>query len=458
MKKVISILALVILVSSCFQPVSSLFPVVWVDDSYPDVTEDTDGDPYFKTIAAAAAAVQAGGTINVAPGVYYGGVTLTRNDVTLTSREGAAVTTIDFTGVWCGYWSTGTGGIDIPYGVSGVTVEGFTVLGSSPASDALISIGGDNNTITHNIVVGDTLSSGQDIGIHIGNVGETSERLPSGNMILDNEVYNHAGSGIFVGNWAGSNNTVSGNTVHDNVVGGIPGLNGNGIEVDRALGVLITGNYVYNNEVAGIRIVRTAPHAVIEVDRTTITDNQTGILSENWRPGSTTTAHVSVNCCNIEDNTSGLLNTVDALIDARSNWWGSTSGPYHPVLNPLGTGDTVSDNVDFTPWGLFPNPCTPRGQGGTPSPISKYICPLARHNVEKAETLLESVQSLLSDAQNLGYDTTHAEELVLKARELLEKAKNFCRNSQNCIAGNTLALEAQNLLEEAQELLQVMLE
>jgi hypothetical protein len=37
-------------------------------------------------------------------------------------------------------------------------------------------------------------------------------------------------------------------------------------------------------------------------------------------------------------------------IDARHNWWGSSSGPYHTTLNPGGTGDAVSDNVTFEPW------------------------------------------------------------------------------------------------------------
>lgn len=38
-------------------------------------------------------------------------------------------------------------------------------------------------------------------------------------------------------------------------------------------------------------------------------------------------------------------------IDARNNWWGHESGPYHPTLNPTGQGDTLlSDSVTFIPW------------------------------------------------------------------------------------------------------------
>lgn len=32
------------------------------------------------------------------------------------------------------------------------------------------------------------------------------------------------------------------------------------------------------------------------------------------------------------------------------NYWGHESGPYHPLLNPLGQGDAVADSVDFDPW------------------------------------------------------------------------------------------------------------
>lgn len=39
------------------------------------------------------------------------------------------------------------------------------------------------------------------------------------------------------------------------------------------------------------------------------------------------------------------------ILDARNNWWGHESGPYHAEQNPLGLGDTlVGDSVLFVPW------------------------------------------------------------------------------------------------------------
>lgn len=60
----------------------------------------------------------------------------------------------------------------------------------------------------------------------------------------------------------------------------------------------------------------------------------------------------------------GVQNTTGTLtLNAEGNWWGSASGPYHPSANPAGTGDRVSDFVDFSPWrssGFSNAPLNPR--------------------------------------------------------------------------------------------------
>ena len=37
-------------------------------------------------------------------------------------------------------------------------------------------------------------------------------------------------------------------------------------------------------------------------------------------------------------------------VDARFNWWGDPSGPYHPSHNSEGKGDNITDDVQFDPW------------------------------------------------------------------------------------------------------------
>lgn len=47
----------------------------------------------------------------------------------------------------------------------------------------------------------------------------------------------------------------------------------------------------------------------------------------------------------------GMFNvSTTVLINAEDNFWGHPSGPYHPLTNPSGLGDLVSDYIDYAPW------------------------------------------------------------------------------------------------------------
>jgi len=65
---------------------------------------------------------------------------------------------------------------------------------------------------------------------------------------------------------------------------------------------------------------------------------------------------LKVNFSEIYNNTQcGVKNTFSSYtIDAKYNFWGDSTGPYHPTLNPNGQGNPVSDHVDFIPWLKFP--------------------------------------------------------------------------------------------------------
>jgi hypothetical protein len=51
--------------------------------------------------------------------------------------------------------------------------------------------------------------------------------------------------------------------------------------------------------------------------------------------------------------------TSEVLLDMRNNWWGESSGPYHPEENPEGRGDAVGTNILYEPWLTSPPECTP---------------------------------------------------------------------------------------------------
>ena len=67
------------------------------------------------------------------------------------------------------------------------------------------------------------------------------------------------------------------------------------------------------------------------------------------------TASLVVNDCVLAGNGLALYAAGPTLddIDARDNWWGHASGPYHPTLNPDGQGDAVGDDVAFAPWSAW---------------------------------------------------------------------------------------------------------
>ena len=50
------------------------------------------------------------------------------------------------------------------------------------------------------------------------------------------------------------------------------------------------------------------------------------------------------------DNGYALSAAEGVPVDARWNWWGHSTGPFHPTQNPVGLGDEVGFNVDFAPW------------------------------------------------------------------------------------------------------------
>jgi hypothetical protein len=55
-------------------------------------------------------------------------------------------------------------------------------------------------------------------------------------------------------------------------------------------------------------------------------------------------------CNNLYSNNNyGAYNLTTTLIDVEQNWWGNASGPTH-AGNPAGSGDAVTDYLDYEPW------------------------------------------------------------------------------------------------------------
>ena len=322
---------------------------VWVDDDGNDFYPGTEALP-FKTIDKGITEAGVDGTVNVLPGTYEPGATLTidKAGLTLQSTGTAAETIIDP--------SAGDPAIRITG--DNVTVDGFTI---KPFSVFGISVWGSDGAIVH----GNTITSESFI------VGIVSENNATNTTISENRLEN---ANIYL--TAGSN-TVLGNAISGSLItdGGITlqgGSDGNIITGNTISGVsagegilfhpgapgtvddtLIQGNTISNSG-NGIEVGADFTVTELVITGNTITDNGlVGILIDSgvtWGVGN------AINNNNISGNLEyGIDNNITGtIIDAESNWWGDDSGPYQVDTNPSGTGDEVTADVDYGPWLLAP--------------------------------------------------------------------------------------------------------
>jgi parallel beta-helix repeat protein len=175
--------------------------------------------------------------------------------------------------------------------------------------------------------------------------------------IQDNTIINSGDHGIWVGKtWfggTGSNNaTIIGNYVDGAREGGISFVGS-----DKAI---ISGNTITNAAgdgwSKGALSLKDGP-SNIEAYNNTIYNNNglwggysgTGHgIGIDGTPSNIYLHHNSI----YGNNGHGIYNYSLVTINATCNWWGDASGPDHPTLNPTGTGDKVSNNVEFCPWAL----------------------------------------------------------------------------------------------------------
>ncbi len=73
-------------------------------------------------------------------------------------------------------------------------------------------------------------------------------------------------------------------------------------------------------------------------------------------------------------------------LDARQNYWGDPSGPYHATQNPGGLGDNVGDNILFYPWLTAPT--------GGETPGRMLVSTGAPNQVSPGETVDYAIQYL----------------------------------------------------------------
>jgi hypothetical protein len=195
------------------------------------------------------------------------------------------------------------------------------------------------NVIEDNIFLGGEFDGGTGIGIVASNV-----------IITNNQF--HGNSGAAYGALAvslGSTGTIAENIFIEN--SSLYG--GNGVGLWDSHFVITENQFIENFSPLYSAALFVSADAGAYVENNLFLDNQN---DQNWGSAVST---LGADSCILRFNTiagnSPPAVNVDTQyfpteIDARWNWWGDLTGPYHPSLNPNGRGDTVGEMVIFDPW------------------------------------------------------------------------------------------------------------
>lgn len=328
-----------------------------------------------------------GDTVLVGPGFYTENIHWPATTcIKLLSEYGRDTTTIDGGGVDRTVHMTGS--FDTTTVISGFKItNGYAEYGGGIMCEYNNSPIIENNFITNNIAYGIEYGHGGGIGLYYyaspiirGNIISKNQANGSWSggggiaviegcapVISDNIIEENystaAGAGIMCHDYSSA--VVTGNTIRKNT----SPVAGGGICMQRTLNTIVIGNTITEND---------APYgAGLDTGNDDSSLVRRNIISSNINASGVTCGRNNkslIDSCIIVDNEGGgvylevtgntilrhnniinnpgyaVLNVSSSWLNAKDNWWGDASGPFHPDSNPSGLGDTVSNYVSFYPW------------------------------------------------------------------------------------------------------------
>jgi len=201
------------------------------------------------------------------------------------------------------------------------------------------------------------------------------------NSVIQNITTHTINIGIFLR--SSHNNTITNNTFSDNEVG---------IYLENSNNNTITYNTATYN-MYGIYLDSSNDNVFTN---NILSDNINGIdLRSSSRDNN---AHDNIIFDNIEFGINGIENN-GFIIDASNNWWGTTSGPFHPSMNPGGEGDNITDYVEFDPW-------VGKEDNGNSKPTITVDNPINNSHVSGIVSLSGSVYDVDGIVTNVEIDIT----------------------------------------------------
>jgi len=350
----------------------------------------------YNTIQAAIDDAGSGDTISVAPGLYSEAITVDKHIVLQGAGNSPMGTVIAPSGnIGISAITVNTGGISetnpliikniLVTGQNNSDANGIEFTGNLDIShitlDSVTSKYNDFHGLTLNIAkpnsINDLVIANCDFSSNARNGMDCPAYLSLANVAITNTSMNDNGD---IGAWFGAELTnliVSGGT-----------YNSNGTASEWGQGLLIEGNtsdvQIKNAEFnangrIGIEICGYSELITnVTIDNVTVANNERGMLfwydtglidavvitdstiAESASHGIHLTkcqesSTGSINDLLVEDAriinnyANGIQNDLCINVLAEYNWWGDDTGPNHPE-NPTGSGDGVSDNVDYEPW------------------------------------------------------------------------------------------------------------
>jgi len=356
--------------------------VPWLDaappegDSFaPVVTSAPAG--YFASVQAAVDASNPGGSVDVSPGVFA---------ETLTFGTSFATDGLTVRGVG-GERPVIAGGVLLTNSsaINGLTLRNLYIKGDAGANRVICMT---NSGAVNDFVMDECVVDGENVpyrcGMYGSNLGESftmaanefknilgwavmditaagdgdSDRPLTTVAFAGNSIHDCNGSVALRGCRASPTTVVNayGNTFTN--IGGNEGYDGEqwaALEINTAVTVNIHDNYVEDVALGGGdegQALQLWNIDTVDVHHNTFIDCAQGI----WIYGGGTYAvpegriHHNIISGNLEYGLRLDPTALGGPLDARENWWGHASGPYHETLNQAGLGDEVSGNVDFEPW------------------------------------------------------------------------------------------------------------
>jgi len=227
------------------------------------------------------------------------------------------------------------------------TLSNVYISGNSASNNGggISTYSTENSTITNVQLISN--SSWMGGGMYLRGIYKVSK------MLIYNNNAAVAGGGAYIYNGAPSiDSTIFVNNSSNNYGGGLV-LEDIGSATYNFLTII--NNTAING--AGIYLKDNSNSSETNLNNITIISNQStesgdGILNN--------TGILTVLESNLIHNEQSLINENNSIfVDAISNYWGHSSGPYHPTQNSSGQGDSVNIFVNVDPWLTAPNTDAP---------------------------------------------------------------------------------------------------